>query len=241
MDEREYALMDAAEDGMWWYRALHARLVGAVAGLSGCVLDAGCGTGGLLARLGQARPDLRLVGLEWQQEAAFRAAAKSRAAIARGTINAAPFADASFDAVISADVLCHAAVHPARALGEIRRVLKPGGRLVLNMPAYGWLLSAHDRRVHNTRRVTATSLARMLKAAGFAEISARYWNTLLLPLMIVQRKLMARGDADSDVAPFPPWLDAMFHAVTVAERRLPFPMPAGGSVLATATSPLPGA
>jgi hypothetical protein len=59
--------------------------------------------------------------------------------------------------------------------------------------------------------------------------------------MIAQRKLLARGEAVSDVAPFPPWQDAMFHAATELERRLPFPMPAGGSILATAFSPVPGA
>ena len=78
----------------------------------------------------------------------------------RGSVNAMPFADRSFDAAIAADVLCHAAVDPATALIEIRRVLRPGGRLVVNMPAYAWLMSAHDRRVHNARRQTAGELRR---------------------------------------------------------------------------------
>jgi hypothetical protein len=52
--------------------------------------------------------------------------------------------------------------------------------------------------------------------------------------MIMQRKILARGDAVSDVAPFPPWLDATLHGMTEFERRLPFPLPAGGSVLAIA-------
>ena len=67
MELTEYARMDAVEDHMWWYRALHRRLVAALAGLDGCVLDAGCGTGGLLARLLVERPDLRTVGLEWTE------------------------------------------------------------------------------------------------------------------------------------------------------------------------------
>jgi hypothetical protein len=56
-------------------------------------------------------------------------------------------------------------------------------------------------------------------------------------MMILQRKILARGDAMSDVAPFPPWLDATLHGMTEFERRLPLPLPAGGSVLAIAEKP----
>jgi len=236
MEPHEYALMDAVEGRMWWYRALHARLGDALAGVHGRVLDAGCGTGGLLAALRQTHPALDLVGLEWSDEAARRAREKSGAVIVRGSVNALPFATASFDAVVTADVLCHAGVDPDAALAELHRVLRPGGRLVVNMPAYAWLLSAHDRNVHNARRWTAAVTRAALRRAGFADVRTRYWNGLLLPLMVVQRKLLARGaDAASDVAAFSPWLDATLHAITAVERRLPVPLPAGGSVLATAT------
>src|SRR5208283_2278260 len=145
---------------------------------------------------------------EWNQAAAVLARNKSVAALARGSVNALCFADDSFDAAVSADVLCHAAVDPDAALAELKRVLRPGGRLVVNMPAYQWMLSAHDRRVHNVRRLTAPATAGMLRKAGFERITADYWNGLLLPLMIIQRKILARGEAVSDVAPFPPCLDA---------------------------------
>ncbi|MDR3537286.1 MAG: class I SAM-dependent methyltransferase [Acetobacteraceae bacterium] len=237
MDPAEYALMDAAEDRMWWYRALHVRLLDALAGVSGRVLDAGCGTGGLLAMLRRRAPALAPVGVEWSDAAAHRAAAKSGAPVVRGSVNALPFAAASFDAAVTADVLCHAAVDPAQALAELHRVLRPGGRLVVNMPAYAWLASAHDARVHNARRQNAAQTRAMLQDAGFTQVRAHYWNGLLLPLMIVQRKVLARGDAASDVAPFPPWLDAIFRGMTECERRLPIPLPAGGSVLAIAERP----
>ena len=222
---------------MWWYRALHERLVAALGGVQGRVLDAGCGTGGLLARLRTQVPDLALFGIEWSPAAAARAATKTHLPIARGTVNAMPFAGCSFDAAVVADVLSHAAVRPPEALAELRRVLKPGGRLIINMPAYAWLSSAHDARVHNARRSTAAKVAALLRDAGFTRITANYWNGLLLPLMIVQRKILSRGDAASDVAPFPPWIDAMLHAVTSLERRLPVRLPAGGSVLAIAERP----
>jgi SAM-dependent methyltransferase len=237
MDPAEYALMDAAEDRMWWYRALHVRLGDALTGVHGRILDAGCGTGGFLAVLKTHRPDLIRIGIEWDATATTRAHIKSGTPIARGSVNTLPFANDSFDAAVSADVLCHAAVDPGAALAEFRRVLRPGGRLVLNMPAYQWMLSAHDRRVHNVRRLTAPATAAILRQAGFNNVRARYWNGLLLPLMVMQRKILARGDAVSDVAPFPPWIDATLHGLTKLERRLPFPLPAGGSVLAIAEKP----
>jgi hypothetical protein len=81
----------------------------------------------------------------------------------------------------------------------------------------------------------------MVVAAGFAAIDTRYWNALLLPLMVLQRKvLQSRAGAQSDVHAFPPWLDAALHGVTAAERalgRAGLRYPAGGSILLIATRP----
>ena len=74
---------------MWWYRALHCRLLEALAGVHGAVLDAGCGTGGLLARVRAERPDLRPIGLEWITLQRRRAAAKSAAPVVCGNVNVA--------------------------------------------------------------------------------------------------------------------------------------------------------
>jgi SAM-dependent methyltransferase len=234
MEADEYARMDEAEARMWWYRALHTRLLNAMADQPSPLLDAGCGTGGLLARIDPSRAAF---GLEWHAYAAATAAAKSRHPIAQGSVNELPFAAGSFGTVIAADLLCHAAVQPIRALSEIHRVLRPGGRLIVNMPAFRSLMSAHDTQVHNARRLSAAETRAMLGDAGFRVLTVRYWNGLLLPLMIVQRKILARSSRRSDVAAFPPWLDRMLHGMTELERRLPFPLPAGGSVLAIAERP----
>jgi SAM-dependent methyltransferase len=240
----EYLLMDAVEDGMWWYRALHAQVFDALDSARpgpGALLDAGCGTGGFLARLRRERPDQPAAGLEYHPDAAARAAAKSGVPVVTGTVNAMPFADASFAVVVSLDVLSHAAVEPDRALAEMLRVLRPGGLLIVNLPAFDWLRSAHDIRVQNARRFTARSAGVLLERAGLQRVRPFYWNSLLLPVMVLHRKVIARApEARSDVTQFPPWLDRSLHAVTRLERSMlahGFPFPAGGSVLATALRP----
>lgn len=238
MEANEYDLMDAAEQSMWWYRALHRRLLGALDGVEGMVLDAGCGTGGFLARLRSERPDLDAMGVDVCAEAAARAAVKSGRSTCCASLEDLPFEDDSFDAVVTADVLCHRSLDPERALREIGRVLRPGGRLIINLPAHEWLRSAHDRRVHTARRTTVGELRRLLTRCGYASARPVHWNALLLPLMVFERKVLARGpNAGSAVRAFPPWIDRLFFAVTELERRLPSWFPAGGSVMATAQFP----
>lgn len=229
---------------MWWYRALHAQVLDALDTVRpghGRLLDAGCGTGGFLARLRRERPDQPAAGLEYHPDAAARAAAKSGVPVLAGTVNAMPFADASFSVVVSLDVLSHAAVDPGLALAEMRRVLRPGGVLIVNLPAFDWLHSTHDVRVQNARRFTARSAAALLADAGLLQVRPHYWNSLLLPMMVLHRKMLASApEGRSDVAQFPPWLDRSLHAVTRLERRLlanGVPFPAGGSVLATGLRP----
>ncbi|HEX6957236.1 MAG TPA: class I SAM-dependent methyltransferase [Ferrovibrio sp.] len=244
MERVEYHRMAALEDTMWWFRALHAAMIqrlgqwNLLAGAA--ILDAGCGTGGLLARLAAARPDFALFGLEFDTEAAALARKKARRQIAVGSVNAMPFAGGAFDAVVSADVLCHAGVDEAAALSEFFRCLKPGGRLLLNLPAYQWMASAHDRHVHNVRRYTAGGAVRLLAGAGFDGIRAGYWNSLLFPLMLLHRLAAGRGEGGSDVQAFPAWQDRTFFTVTAIERRLArggIGLPFGGSVWISARKP----
>ena len=250
MERAEYHRMAMLEATMWWYRALHAGLLARIGrlGLPGGarLLDAGCGTGGLLARLSAIRPDLLLHGLEYDAEAAGLARAKlpSGTAVQVGTVNAMPYAADSFDAMVSADVLCHAGVDEAAALAEFRRCLKPGGRLLLNLPAYQWMASAHDVHVHNARRYTAPQARAILAAAGFTAVSCGYWNSLLFPLMLLHRlaagKAKSGGGEGSDVRSFPAWQDRLFFAVTAIERWLAglgLQFPFGGSVWVEARKP----
>ncbi len=242
MESGEYAALDRLETRMWWYRGLHRQMAAALqrsltSAPDGPILDAGCGTGGLLAYLKPFVPGRTLLGVEINPEAAQRAAVKSAARVTVGSVNALPLADRSVAVVLSADVLCHARVDPAAAMAEMARVLQSGGHAVFNLPAYDWLRSAHDARVHNARRFTASGIRPLLQAAGLTPVCATYWNSFLLPLMVVRRLLERGHAAKSDVMEYPALLNALFGAILSFERfliALGLRLPAGGSLLVVA-------
>jgi SAM-dependent methyltransferase len=240
VERSEYERLSSVEERMWWFRGLHANLLAALAaaGERRRILDAGCGTGGLLVRLGAACPGATVLGLELDPEALRLARGKSAAPLCRGSVDRLPFAPGAFDAILSADVLCHAGVDERRALAEFRRCLAPGGLLLLNLPAYPWLYSAHDRAVANARRYAAGALRRLLADAGFAAIRLGHWNSLLFPLMLLRR--LAGRAGGSDVALLPAPLERGFAATLALERRLAgagLALPFGGSILARAVKP----
>lgn len=238
MEAAEYARMAAIEDRFWWFQALRRNMAGwlpPAKPVPSRLLDVGAGTGGWLRYLNQHRPDLVTAGLEFDGPAAALAVQRCGRPIVRGTINSLPFADTAFDLATSSDVLCHAGVDEAGALAELRRVLVPGGSLLLSLPAYGWLLSDHDRAVHNIRRYTETRLRGLLLGAGFGVRRCSYWNTLLFPLMVAKRKLWS--SQGSDVEPMPPMVDAGFRLLTEGETawlRAGGTLPFGGSILCEA-------
>jgi SAM-dependent methyltransferase len=236
VDRAEYDKLDAAEGRMWWFAALHANLIAMLDRAPtgpGPLLDAGCGTGGLLTRLGR-----EAVGIDREPAACTRARVKSGRPVCAGSVNALPFGDRAFAAILSADVLCHRAVDERAALAQFHRCLGRGGLLVLNLPAYRWMLSRHDIAVHNARRYTRSGVAALLRAADFRPIYTGYWNTVLFPLMLATRKLLpARRGEDSDVKLYPAPVEALCRAATAFERRLMrlgVRLPFGGSVIAVA-------
>jgi SAM-dependent methyltransferase len=244
LEPREYERLAAVEDAMWWFRGLHANLIAAwrVAAKGGegrVLLDAGCGTGGFLAALRHDVPEAFALGVEIDEGACRCARARGGGAILAGDVARLPVADGAVDAVFSADVLCHRGVDEKRALEGFRRCLRPGGVLVLNLPAYRWLYSAHDAAVDNVRRYGRGEVLSLLAAAGFAAARAHYWNSVLFPLMVARRKL-GRARSGSEVALLPPAVERLFLACVVFEARLAAAgarFPFGGSILATAVRP----
>jgi len=202
MRPAEYDIMFHAEQTHWWYQALRAVLRKHLDGLdSPRLLDCGCGTGANLAAFGascslSAGIDASPLGLRHCRARGLRR-------LAQADTSALPFATGHFDVLISCDVLCHANVtDPAAALCEMRRVLKPGGILLLNLPAFAWLASQHDTAVANARRFTRREVLGLLAEAGLRPVSTTYWNTLLFPLVAAHRLVQIGNSTHgaSDVA-----------------------------------------
>jgi SAM-dependent methyltransferase len=190
MERAEYLAMAAVEAHHWWYggmRAITASILDtAYTGRRDLhILDAGCGSGGNLRFL---RRYGCVIGIDLAAEALALGHTSLQGRLARASVLKIPFADASFDLVTSFDVLYHRAVPDERAaLCEARRVLRPGGRLLLRLPAYQFLLRRHDREVHTRRRYTAGRVRALLESSGFAIERCTYINTVLFPLAVAQQ------------------------------------------------------
>jgi SAM-dependent methyltransferase len=241
VERYEYEKLDQVEDRMWWFTALHRNLLMLSQRMppkveSRPILDAGCGTGGLLVRLAKGYPERAILGLDLDPQACTRAAFKCSRPVCAGSVNALPFADGTLAAIFSADVLCHQGVDERSALRQFHRCLAEDGWLILNLPAYRWMLSRHDAAVHNTRRYTAKNLRTLLQTVGLRPVYVSYWNALLFPMMVVTRKLFPEDPA-SDVKLYPRPIDVFCRVVTGIETallRAGMRFPFGGSVLAVA-------
>lgn len=224
MEPSEYRAIAAVEDRHWWYAGMRRITETFIASLYPGrtdlrILDAGCGTGGAmtyLARFGH------VTGCDVSPLALSLCRARGLSSLGQASVMALPFAPATFDLVTSFDVLYHRAVGDYRAaLRDFHRVLRPGGRVLLRLPAYDWLRGGHDVVIHTVRRFTTSEIADSLHETGFAIERLTYANTLLFPLALGKRlaERLTPGDppARSDVAPNPAWLDALLVRPLAAE------------------------
>lgn len=199
MEPAEYETLFAHEESFWWYRGLRRLVMERVAEILGRrdtplpreapprILDAGCGTGGMLARL---KEEGSAYGLDVSPRALALASRRAPVPLCRGSVGALPFRSGSFAVIVSLDVLYHRMVESEQtALREFRRCLAPGGMLVLNLPAYEGLRSAHDEAIHTARRFRRGALRRLLGQAGLEPVRVTYWNTLLFPGLALIRLL----------------------------------------------------
>jgi SAM-dependent methyltransferase len=182
MDPALYPRMAAVEDSHWWFaarRAICERLLQRI-GLppEAAILEPGCGTGGNFAMLARRG---KLYAMDAEESALSFAAARGLAHVARGSLpEDIPFGGIQFDLTVMTDVLEHLDDETA-SLCALRSRLKPGGWLLLTVPALPWLWSTHDITHHHRRRYRALELRRLLSSCGYTVDYLSYYNLILFP------------------------------------------------------------
>ena len=228
MKPAEYEAMLALDERHWWYRGRRAVLDAILAGLDlppqPRILDAGCGSGRTLdelARLGTAvGTELNPLGVD--------AARRRGHDVAQAAVEELPHPDASFDLVTCLDVIEHTD-DDAAALGELARVTRPGGVLIVTVPAHPRLWSHHDEVNDHRRRYTRRSLRTAAGEGGWSMERLTGFNVVyLLPAALVRVMRRRRsGDASgsddasgSELRLTPPRLNPVLELPLRAEAAL---------------------
>jgi len=223
MSEVEYARMDRFESGHWWYvglRDLLARVLDrfAVAERPDLhVLDAGCGTGENLRMCAVRMPAARLSGFDASERALEYARHKvPQAELCVGDVRQPPFHHERVDLILSCDVLQITGMDEARrGMYRLAAQLRPGGLLVVNLPAYQWLFSRHDIAVATRYRFTARQVQAFLGDLGLQPAWLSYRLCLLFPAIVATRlpSLLRKpvpadsSSGRSDLTTAPAWLN----------------------------------
>jgi ubiquinone/menaquinone biosynthesis C-methylase UbiE len=201
------------------------------------LLDCGCGTGNnvtMIGGYGQA------FGFDYTLSGLLAGARAGRRRLVQATAAAMPYPDGTFDVVTSFDML---QVLPdaveAAAIGEIARVLKPGGALVPNVAAMRVLHGHHALLSEEARRYSRTELRTKLSAAGLSVVSITHTNATLFPVMLAVRAAQRLRGAEArvaDIAIPPAPVNALFGALLALEARVVrhIALPVGSSILCLA-------
>jgi SAM-dependent methyltransferase len=210
------------------------------------ILDAGCGTGGMIDWLARFSGSGKVFGLDTSADALQFCRQRGQMNITRASATELPYANNVFDLATSFDVLVQIPGDSAdiAALSEMHRVVRPNGLIFVRAAAYNWMRSGHDQALGSQRRYTLGELEGKITDAGFQLLRTTYANGFLLPLAVAHRLLLKRlnlTDGGSDVKPLPRglnFLNGVFTNVLRAEasifRRLPVRFPAGLSIICVA-------
>lgn len=189
MKTDEFKKMAEMEDCYWWHVGRKSILSHQLAKLNinrAHILNVGCGTGGMISLFEQYGD---VINIDASSEAVKYCVQKGYNAELVLT-NSIPFPEKSFDIVVATDVLEHIEDDLA-ALTEWRRVLKDDGYLIITVPAYQWLWSAHDEALHHCRRYSLSQLHRIINCAGFWVNKRSYIIVFSFPLIVGYRFLMS--------------------------------------------------
>ena len=253
MELEEYKIMYEAEDTHWWYRGLRGAIftmlrLDRLKNRNPAILDAGCGTGAVLVAFREAG-FTNAEGFDFSEAALHYCRERGLDNVRQGSITDIPFPSSKFDIAISCDVLNDAGIPDDNvAVRELYRVLKPGGRLFLNLPALKLLSSEHDRATSIIRRYTRADIGKKLEAAGFRVQRSTYRNMLLFPLILAVRLIRRERPEDldkparSDIVVPPAPINALLSVIVGIERLLVrrFNLPIGSSVSVVAIKPRDG-
>ncbi len=218
MRTQDYAYLYELEENFWWFvgmREITRALLDPIVSTRSVsrVLDAGCGTGDMLARLNRYADAPNIFGIDYSETALQFCSKRNHQNLARASVADLPFANESFDVVTSFDVLQHVDDNnDTRAIAEFHRVLRPGGIAFIRVCAYQWLRSAHDDAIAVQRRYTLPELSDHLVRAGFTLRRATYANAFLFPVAAVKRLVFTpkgRPAAESEVKPWSKGLEWM--------------------------------
>lgn len=239
MDRIVYDRMAAHDSTHWWYRARRDILADYIARNAHLpkdarILEIGCGTGHNLPMLG-AFGTVDAIEID----PAARAIASER--LGR-PVKDAPLPElsgverAQYDMIAVLDVVEHIGDDVA-ALQSMAACLKPGGKILITVPAHQWMWSAHDVVNHHQRRYSKRTFTDALRKAGLSWRKLGYFNSLLFPAAVAAR-LVGRmmGKDDSDDSPPPKPLNTAFEAIFGLERHLVgrVPLPPGLSIITLA-------
>jgi SAM-dependent methyltransferase len=239
------AMLDLDEHH-WWYRGrrviVGSELARLELGDGAQILDAGCGSGRTLEDLvGYGT----VSGLELDPDAAEFAASRGCGEVKRGTLEHMPWDGGTFDLITCLDVLEHVA-DDRSALAELRRVAKPGGWLLVTVPAYQALWSLHDAANHHYRRYSRRTLRLAAVEAGWRLVRMTSFNSILLPVAAAVRLAQRHRRPDASYTPElnlgPTWLNSVLERPLRAEARWldrGRTLPAGLSLLAVLENSAP--
>jgi len=242
MDRAVFDRMAELDQNHWWFTARRRILAKVIERVvrppaDARILELGCGTGHNLDMLGRFG---RVEASELDDGARVLAAKRLGRPIETAALpDLAMFPAASYDLVALLDVLEHV-VDDKGSLAAIFTRLKPGGALLISVPANKWMWSAHDVAHHHHRRYTKAEIAALARDAGYQVALLSPFNSLLFPLIAGVRAIgkLTKREAANDAMPSRPVniaLDRIFGLEAGLIGRLPFPF--GVSLVAVLRRP----
>lgn len=236
-----YQDMYDLEDQHWWHKAKRALIIESLQKLSyskkSKLLDIGCGTGRNIQAFNNLMEahgiDMSFAAIKFCKQRGLTTVTKSSAA-------KTSFKEHSFSVITALDIIEH--TDDQAVLKECWRLLKPGGTLIVTVPAYQWAWSKWDEVLHHQRRYTSQSLKAVLTQQGFKLKKLSYvYSFLLLPVLIIRKikSLNSKDKYSSDFALSNQLIDTILGKVAAVERWLLWrvSIPFGTTVFAIALKP----